>query len=319
MNTMKTPWLCRTICATLLAFGQVQSTPAQTLTGKFVYSFDGDLYLRSVEGVPIADLPLEPAGSPQHLRLTATPEGEAQPRLSPDGTRVISDGRIIDLTTAQFPITSYPAPGVLDIEGGTGWPTWDVTGQWIAYAPWGEGVFAVRADGAAPPVKLTKMRGGYPVWPPTMTEDAITGVRRTQIAFAMIQWKPYGIWLMDVTISPTGTISAGPPRQLSPVINHNLDWQPSGLLAYNRQVNRKVGSEVFALDPVTLTEIRLTSLFPGTDQQPRWSPDLNFIAFFRYDPITTEPDGGAFVIDLNQPALPAYLVIPGAFHFTWGP
>ena len=284
------------------------------LSGKIVYSLNGDLWLHYFTGVP-------------DVQVTATPDvTEWQPRLSPDGGRIaakvspavangpsglrvfsLNGGLLVTLTTAAM----------------AAWPTWSNDGERIAYSDSTRnvsGIWVTRANGSTIPTRLTD-HGAFPAWSPVINADGTT-----QIAFTSSKGTKSGdaeIWLMDVTIAANGSVSAS---GAAPILSFkgndgDLDWKSPGL-TFTHYTGPTYSQDIYTMNPVApgSTVIRLTQLTSG-DVESRWSPDGTKLLFRRS---SNDPSfNGLWVIDAflgPGGSLPTpTILIPGGGQADWGP
>ena len=312
------------VLTVLLAFIAMNPLQAQTgLSGKIVYTLNGDLWLRS----PVT---VGPAGQTGDLQLTATPNiSEFQPRFSPDGNFIAANAngiRVLDL--------SGNIVATLSTSTFTGWPTWSADGQWIVWMSFNKpkGIFVARSNGSTTtPIQLLD-HGGFPVWSPVITVDS-AGALHTSIAFTSnkgIKPSDNEIWLMNVTITGSSVSVDAPGAKRVVTFSGNdgdLDWQgPSPLLTFTHHTGTTYSHDIYTIDltacPCTGTAATRLTQLTSADVESRWSPDGTKLLFRR----TTTGDSaleGLWVIDAflgGGGSLPVQTqVIQGGGQADWGP
>jgi Tol biopolymer transport system component len=133
--------------------------PSSALTGKVVYSTEGDIYVMNADGSNVT-------------RLTTDPAEDFDPAWSPDGARIAfrshRDGDeevyLMDADGSdQQNLTSSPSSTDYS-------PSWSPDGEWIAFMSDREGnpnIWMIRPDGSGLR-QITDLRGinEYPTWSP---------------------------------------------------------------------------------------------------------------------------------------------------------
>ena len=208
------------------------------------------------------------ASSTAVVRLTATPEGDFEPSVSPDG-------KSIAFVSSR---TGNPEIHVMDADGGNvrqltafhkeDWaPVWSRDGQWIAFLSTREGrarVFVVRRDG-------TDMRpvSGAATAPDGEERDIAWHPDSQRLAFVARQ--PDGrtrIWLASMDGKEPVTLTDGQKRDDQPA------WSPDGkYLVFVSEQAANDGtpgdSELFLMRADGSARTQLTHS-PGADWLPRW-------------------------------------------------
>ena len=132
---------------------------------RMVYFSEGEIWISDLDGA-------------NAIQLTDTPEDEAFPKLSPDGTRIIFN-RFVDNTPMIFSMNSDGTNERLVVDLGTE-PEWSPDGERISYYRGAGGVFLAQADGSNE-VRLpsTQANDASPRWLPDGQHIALTRNRRT--------------------------------------------------------------------------------------------------------------------------------------------
>lgn len=200
-------------------------------------------------------------------RIPSTPRNAANPRLSPDGTRIAfvgSDGGTDDLYTVGLDgadlrrITTGP--------GNNRFPPWSPDGKRLAFGSDRDGnweIYAVDAAGGAV-TRLTNdpADDNLPSWSPD----------GQWLAFQSDRARGMHIYTMRATGGGASKITDSNGADRYPV------WSPDGRrLAYysDRDGGR---DQLFAIDAEGGHDRRLV-VSPGKDQLPTWSPDGRWLAF----------------------------------------
>jgi Tol biopolymer transport system component len=293
---------------------------AQTgLSGKLVYvdALTGDLRVRYLATGDDPPIPYRPGISKPHVRIS--PLGDDRVAVTVGG-RKISGIRVFQFFRSGNTIT-VANEKTITTSGWANWPTWSANGEWLAYgdnAKKTRGLWTRRSDGSGSATRLIDPGGfPFPVWSPTMTPNP-DGSITTQIAFVSPQGSrgnENDLWSIDVTVSAAGTISASNAARVLALDGHDadLDWQPSGRIAFNFHMGPTLGSQIHTFDPETG---EVTQLRGGIE--PRWSPDASRIAFRHEGDIWIMSADGT-LIDENPgtPEIDPFILESG--HATWGP
>ena len=253
-----------------------------------------------------------PLNSPR--RLTNSLANDAQPKVSPDGTKIVfaSDRTgLYDLYVMNVDgsglrsLTSSPAH-----EAG---PVWSPDGRHIVFgietAPLREGdLWMINADGGEP-VNLTKSPGidGRPAFSPDGTRIAFTSNRGAGFLYN------FDIWVMNA--------DGGDPRRLTDYAEFDSDpvWSPdSKRIAFTRAMPEKK-FDILVVNADGTNLVNLTNTAQCSETVPAWSPDGRRIAFASNRDSRTG-DYNIWVMDADG-ANPR-LVTPSAGHSTepaWTP
>lgn len=201
-------------------------------------------------------------------RLSAPEWDEADPALSPDGTRLAYRSRrngywnlyILDLTTGSLTqITDTPAYD--------GAPTWSPDSQWLAYESYVDDNLEILVqsvvDLAQAPIRLTEDPGldAHPVWSPQGRE----------IAFVSSRSGEEEIWLarLDQTDNRFHNLS-----QDSAARNESPAWSADG--KYLSFASEREGASTLYLWNSQQPELRPWPVGPGN--RPVWSPNGDVLA-----------------------------------------
>lgn len=242
--------------------------PRTSMVRSPTMSADGALIVFEADSHSFRDLYRLDVTTGAVARLTENREGNFEPSLAPDGTRVaFTSSRDGD---AEIYVTDVPAaPGV---RAGTAtrlttfhrddWsPMWSPTGAWIAFVSDREGaprLFVIAPDGTnVRPLHADRPAGEEqaPTWSPDGSRVAYVVSTRDGAA---------EVWVAAVATGQSHRVSAAGARDEVP------SWSPDGLhLVYVSTRDRRIDLWVARADGTA--ESRLTDT-PEEEWIPRWLP-----------------------------------------------
>jgi dipeptidyl aminopeptidase/acylaminoacyl peptidase len=225
-------------------------------------SLAGDVVVFEADSASFRDLyRLDLRGDEVH-RLTDDPEGNFEPALSPDGSRVaFTSSRDGDAEIYVMPLDGGAATRLTTFHRDDWAPQWSPDGAWIAFLSDREGgarVFVIRPDGTElRPLRTGELAGeeqGH-VWSPDSTRVAYVVSTRDGAS---------EIWVAELATGAARRVSAAGARDEAPT------WSPQGRhLAYVSTRDRRIDLWVARADGSA--ESRLTDT-PEEEWIPRWRP-----------------------------------------------
>jgi len=257
---------------------------------------------------------VKPDGSGLHSIVTSG--AEIEPAWSPDGTRVLFQRKMEDLTTDIF-VSNADGTGLANLTDAPGddtYPVWSPDGTMIAftternYSGSGSDAYVMNADGSSPTLLATS--ACCTTWSPDSQKIAL-GSYAVNSRFQIYTVDPNGQNLTNISNntardnspvwSPDGTKIAftslrggfgvqvfvmnadgSQQRNLTPnfagASGHT--WSPdSSLVAFSGSVSVDAESDVFVVEPSANGLVNLTASEPKADQSPQWSPVGDQIVF----------------------------------------
>jgi dipeptidyl aminopeptidase/acylaminoacyl peptidase len=227
----------------------------------------------------------------EEIRLTSGPDGESSPRWSPDGrylafltSRGTEEEKKLGSQVWLLDRRGGEAQRLTEIKGGVGEYAW---------SPDGKRLVLVVSD-QDPADEPEKMEGWKRKTTPPIVIDRYH-FKRDRDGYLKRLYSH--LWLFDVAARKAEPLTAGPGNDTLPA------WSPDGLrIAFvsdrGPNIDRDPDSDVYVIEakagaaPVQLTD------FAGPDGgRPAWSPDGQWIAFYRGD----EPRFSAY--DLSRLAV----------------
>jgi dipeptidyl aminopeptidase/acylaminoacyl peptidase len=228
----------------------------------------------------------------------ALPSGAyAQPRVSPDGTRVAfssDDGK--EAVVWVYELSGATAMRRLTIGGRNRFPVWSADGQRVAFQSDREGdqgIFWQRADGAGLAERLTKPETGESHLPEAWSPDGkfllftVTPSRHDEFK---------RLWMLSMAerkVSPAGDAKTG-------VFSLDASFSPDGrFIAYYQMIGAVRGPRVYVEPfPPNGTKYELANALAGAGIHPVWSSDGKQLytsptaGRFGAIPIVTQPSFG---------------------------
>jgi dipeptidyl aminopeptidase/acylaminoacyl peptidase len=231
----------------------------------------------------------------EQVRLTSSPDGESSPRWSPDGrflaflaSRGTEDEKKMGAQVWLLDRRGGEAQRLTDIKGGVNEYAWSPDGKRLV-------IVSSDRDPADEPEKLEGWK--RKTRPPIVIDRYHFKQDRT----GYLQRLYSHLWLFDVATRKAEPLTAGPFNDGLPA------WSPDGgRIAFVSErgpdPDRTPDSNVFVVDARPGAEPKQLTDYEGPDGgRPAWSPDGQWIAFFRGD----EPRFSAY--NLNKLA-----VVPAA-------
>jgi TolB protein len=271
-----------------------------SLTGKIVYSADGDVYVINADG----------SG---RTRLTDNPAEDFDPVWSPDGTQIAfrthRDGdEEVYLMNAdgsdQRNLSNAPNCGDYS-------PAWSPNGEWIAFMSNRAGnnnIWIIRPDGSGLR-QVTDIPGisEYPTWSPDSRRIAFhctfgrvlsSGTGDFEICVVNFD----GTKLMQLTDTPgENKLPAWSPDGAKLAFESNRDGWPT--LPDNVPFGYDPGtfgdSEIFIMNIDGSVQINLTNNPREDDSFPAWSRD-GYLVFSRYGCLMSMNDAGLGLVQIGS-------------------
>jgi len=220
------------------------------------------------------------------VRLTSSPEGESNPRWSPDDRYLSFVSSRFGSKGAQLWLldrSGGEAVRLTEFKGGVQAYAWSPDARRLVVVSRDPDPAEARGDSAAPPRPIV-----------------IDRYKFKQDGEGYLEHRRSHLYVVDVATRAVTQVTSGDHDDEQPA------WSPDGLrLAFvssrGADPDRENNSDVFVVDATAgATPLRLTS-WPGPDEAPAWSPDGRSIAYLQ----GSEPQHYAY----NQDAL---AVIPAA-------
>lgn len=271
--------------------GQAQSSP----TGTIVFNSGGEISLFKFSDGSVS-------------RLTFTSGAESNPKISPDGCKIVSNVTLNGKGGGGIAIDIMNSNGsgrrrLLNSGGGVA--SWAPDKKTIAFG--NDSIWALDTSAAQPvPVRLID-HGNWPVFSPDGSRIIFSSLKANR--------RDYDLWIMNANGSNA--------RLLLSFSGADIDvggWSSKGVVFAHNTGSKSGGYDIYTLDPDAPIAVltRLTNA-SGNDFEPAWSPEPTdgsapMIAFHSGDLYMMNADGSGrtFLTPGSQPSWGPECVPPPA-------
>ena len=200
----------------------------------------------------------------QNVQLTNSPEGESQPRFSPDG-RYIS-------FVAKRGEDKQSQVYLLDRRGGEGIKATDLKGDLSDYrwSPDGKKLLLVVKDPDHSDTAKTKIRTPY----------VIDRYRFKQDYAGYLDRRARHLYLFDIANKKLDTLTSGPYDEVQPALSSDGS-QIAFVSNRTEDPDRNENTDIYVMDAKAGAPVKKLTSWPGTDSSPEWSPDGARIAYLQ--------------------------------------
>jgi len=200
----------------------------------------------------------------QNIQLTNSPEGESQPRFSPDGKYISFVAKRGDDKNSQVYL--------LDRRAGEAIKATDLKGDLSDYrwSPDGKKLLLVVKDQDVSDTAKTKIRTPYVIDRYHFKQDYVGYLDR----------RATQLYLFDIAAKKLDTLTTGPYDEVQPA------FSPDGsqiAFASNRteDPDRNANTDIYLMDVKPGAPMKKLTSWPGSDASPEWSPDGGRIAYLQ--------------------------------------
>jgi dipeptidyl aminopeptidase/acylaminoacyl peptidase len=241
----------------------------QTISGLQV-SPDGDwiaYVLSSVDSVKDkrnSDIWMVSRDGTQNIQLTNSPEGESQPRFSPDGKYISFVAKRGEDKQSQVYL--------LDRRGGEGMKATDLKGSLSDYrwSPDGKKLLLVVKDQDFSDTAKTKIRTPY----------VIDRYRFKQDYAGYLDRRATHLYLFDIAGKKLDTLTTGRFDETQPAFSPDGS-QIAFVSNRTEDPDRNANADIYVMDAKPGAALKKLTSWPGTDSFPEWSPDGSRIAYLQ--------------------------------------
>jgi dipeptidyl aminopeptidase/acylaminoacyl peptidase len=200
----------------------------------------------------------------QNIQLTNSPEGESQPRFSPDGKYISFVAKRGEDKQSQVYL--------LDRRGGEGMKATDLKGSLSdhRWSPDGKKVLLVVKDQDFSDTAKTKIRTPY----------VIDRYRFKQDYAGYLDRRATHLYLFDIASKKLDTLTTGRFDETQPAFSPDGS-QIAFVSNRTEDPDRNANADIYVMDAKPGAAMRRLTSWPGTDSFPEWSPDGSRIAYLQ--------------------------------------
>jgi dipeptidyl aminopeptidase/acylaminoacyl peptidase len=200
----------------------------------------------------------------QNIQLTNSPEGESQPRFSPDGKYISFVAKRGEDKQSQVYL--------LDRRGGEGMKATDLKGSLSdhRWSPDGKKLLLVVKDQDFSDTAKTKIRTPY----------VIDRYRFKQDYAGYLDRRATHLYLFDIASKKLDTLTTGRFDETQPAFSPDGS-QIAFVSNRTEDPDRNANADIYVMDAKPGAAMRKLTSWPGTDSFPEWSPDGSRIAYLQ--------------------------------------